>query len=514
MIEKTCGARYNARVMTNENKQLKYGAFISYIAILINTLTALIYLPWMARQLGQSGYGLYTLAFSFVNFFLVDFGLSAAVARFVAKYRAEHEEEKANVLVGTVTKLYLLIDALSIVVMVVVYFMIDRIYKGLTPQEIATFKPLYIIMTVYSMLAFPFMSLNGILTAYEKFVQLKLTDLFQKLFTVGLIILALTKGYGVEYLILANVAGGILCIIAKLYIVYHDTPIRPRFHVNDPEILKGVLSFSVWTAIVSICQRFIFNLAPTILGIVSNSREIALFSPANSLEGYFYLFAAAVNGLFLARVSRYVANNQESELFQLMVRVGRYQLAVMGLLFIGFICIGEDFMRVWMGEQYTSAAMCAVLMFIPDLLLFTQEIANDMVIAKNEVRHYAFSNIGMALICVLLSFPLSGRFGALGSCIAIAASYMFTFIYMNIVYKKRLNLDIFQFFRKCYVSFIIPYIITLLLSRFIVKQIPLFGWKGIGVKALVITVIYAAAVWLMALNPEEKQFFKRLFRRS
>jgi len=153
-------------------------------------------------------------------------------------------------------------------------------------------------------------------------------------------------------------------------------------------------------------------------------------------------------------------------------------------------------------------------MFIPDLLLFTQQIANDMVIAKNEVRHYAFSNIGMALICVLLSFPLSGKLGALGSCIAIAASYMFTFIYMNIVYKKRLNLDIFQFFRKCYVSFIIPYIITLLLSRFIVKQIPLFGWKGIGVKALVITVIYAAAVWLMALNPEEKQFFKRLFRRS
>ena len=500
--------------MTNENRQLKYGAFISYIAILINTLTALFYLPWMARQLGQSGYGLYTLAFSFVNFFLVDFGLSAAVARFVAKYRAEHEEEKANVLIGTVTRLYLLIDALSIVVMVAVYFLIDVIYKGLTPQEIAAFKPLYIIMTVYSMLAFPFMSLNGILTAYEKFVQLKLTDLFQKLFTVGLIVLALVRGQGVAQLILANVAGGVLCIIIKLFIVYRETPIRPAFHSRDPEILKGVLSFSVWTAVVSICQRFIFNLAPTILGMVSNSREIALFSPANSLEGYFYLFAAAVNGLFLARVSRYVANRQDDELFRLMVRVGRYQLAVMGLLFIGFICIGKDFMRVWMGEEYIGAAVCAVLMFIPDLLLFTQQIANDMVIAKNEVRHYAFSNIGMALTCVLLSFPLSARFGALGSCIAIAASYMFTFVYMNIVYKKRLNLDIFLFFRKCYASFVLPYIIALFVSFAAVSRIPLGGWKGVGVKAAVITVIYGAAIWFMALNTEEKQFFRRILIRS
>ena len=75
MFEKTTASRYDFCVMNNENKQLKYGAVISYIAILINTLTALFYIPWMARKLGQSHYALYNLAFSFVNFFLVDFGL-------------------------------------------------------------------------------------------------------------------------------------------------------------------------------------------------------------------------------------------------------------------------------------------------------------------------------------------------------------------------------------------------------------------------------------------------------
>ena len=163
--------------MTNENKQLKYGAVISYIAIFINTLTALFYLPWMARKLGQSHYALYNLAFSFVNFFLVDFGLGMAVSRFAAKYRAEEADDKQNILIGTITKLYLAIDAVIIVVMAVVYFFIDVIYKGLTPEEIAVFKPLYLIMTAYSVLSFPFMSINGILTAYEKFVALKLCDL-------------------------------------------------------------------------------------------------------------------------------------------------------------------------------------------------------------------------------------------------------------------------------------------------------------------------------------------------
>ena len=49
--------------MNEERRQLKYGAIISYLAIFINTATALVYLPWMARKLGKSDYGLYTLAF-------------------------------------------------------------------------------------------------------------------------------------------------------------------------------------------------------------------------------------------------------------------------------------------------------------------------------------------------------------------------------------------------------------------------------------------------------------------
>ena len=97
------------------------------------------------------------------------------------------------------------------------------------------FKPLYLIMAGYSILSFPFMSLNGILTAYEKFVALKLCDLGQKLFTVGLIIIGLSTGKDVTFLILANVVGGALAIFAKLIIVKTETPIVPDFKPGIPK---------------------------------------------------------------------------------------------------------------------------------------------------------------------------------------------------------------------------------------------------------------------------------------
>lgn len=62
--------------------QIRMGAVISYLAIAVNCVTALFYLPWMTKIIGQTNYGLYTLATSFIGLFLVDFGLGSAVSRF------------------------------------------------------------------------------------------------------------------------------------------------------------------------------------------------------------------------------------------------------------------------------------------------------------------------------------------------------------------------------------------------------------------------------------------------
>lgn len=167
----------------NGKKQYYLGAIVSYFAIAFNIIAGLIYTPWMVGKIGQSNYALYTLASSFISIFLMDFGLSSAVSRFVAKYRAEGNEEKADKLLGIVTKLYLVIDACILISLIIVFFLLEKIYKGLTPNELQVYKQLYIIVATYSILSFPFMPLSGIISAYERFIQLKLCDLCQKIIT-------------------------------------------------------------------------------------------------------------------------------------------------------------------------------------------------------------------------------------------------------------------------------------------------------------------------------------------
>ena len=87
------------------NKQIKYGAFISYVSLFVNIIIGLVYTPWMISSIGKSNYGLYTLAMSLISLFVFDFGLSNAITRFVSKYIAENQYDRVNKLLGLIYKL-------------------------------------------------------------------------------------------------------------------------------------------------------------------------------------------------------------------------------------------------------------------------------------------------------------------------------------------------------------------------------------------------------------------------
>ena len=110
----------------SKSRQLKIGAILSYVSIIVNVIAGLIYTPWMVNQIGKSQYGLYTLANSLIALFLLDFGLGSATTRYVSKYRAEGDEEKVSNFLGVIYKLYLIIDAIIFSVLLILFFCLNR----------------------------------------------------------------------------------------------------------------------------------------------------------------------------------------------------------------------------------------------------------------------------------------------------------------------------------------------------------------------------------------------------
>ena len=112
--------------MKRNFNQIKVAAIISYLSIIVNLLAGLLYTPWMVEQIGKSDYGIYTLANSLITLVLVDFGLSAAISRYVSKYIAQGDQDKANNFLGMAYKLYLIVDIVIFISLAIVYFCIDK----------------------------------------------------------------------------------------------------------------------------------------------------------------------------------------------------------------------------------------------------------------------------------------------------------------------------------------------------------------------------------------------------
>lgn len=494
----------------SSSKQIKVGIAISYVGIVINILMGLLYTPWIIRKIGDSGYGLYTLAISFISLFTLDFGLSAATSRFVAKYVTQKDFDQANTFISMISKMYLVIAVAILVLLACAYPFLGDIYKGLTVTEVTDFRMVYVMVGIYTVVSMPFITLNGILTAYEQFFEFKLCDLIHKLLTVVFVVGALILNGGLFALVMMNILSGLITIALKILAVKFRT--RTKFYFNrwDKNLFREICSFSIWTMLIGICARLIFNILPTIMGILSSSDEITRFSLASSLEGYSYLFISVIGSFFITRVTQNMVDGDREKTVYLLIRVGRIQMVLVTMLIVGFACIGHTFVNAWIGGGYNVIYVGTLLLLLPGVFETTQQIADTVLVVENAVKQKAIAYIVMAILNISLSFALIPKYGALGACLSVCIAYFIRTLIMNIVYVRKLHIHMRQFYASVYLPMIFPVILSLIIGFAVEYLIQLTGWIAVIIKGVIVTIEYIILVSIFYMTLEEKEQFKNI----
>lgn len=480
---------------------------MSYVSLGINILSGLIYTPWMISSIGQDNYGLYTLAMSVISLFVFDFGLSSAVTRFLSKHLAEGRQDKADQCLGLVYRLYLYIDIFFIIILSAVYFFIPQIYRELSAEEIESFKVIYVIAALFTIISFPFIPINGILTANEKFVQLKTSEVIHKLLIVASMTICLLMGYGLYALVIVNALSGVATILLKLWFIKKYTRTQVLFGYRDRLQFREIIGFSVWATVIAICQRMIFTIAPTILGIFAGSIPIAIFGIANTIEGYVFSFSNALSGMFLPRVSR-VVSRDGGDVMPLMIKIGRIQLYVVGAVVMGFICVGKEFISLWVGDSFLESYYCTILLIIPSIFQLPQEIGMQTIIAENKVKQQATVWVLVATVNIALSFLMTWLYGVMGLCFSICISFFVRTIGMDVIFKRELHIDVLKFFRETFIKIGLMILAVTILSSFVNKLLLGDGMLMFIIKAMLFGVLYVIG-FIVVANEEERTLVKQ-----
>ncbi len=493
----------------NKSPILK-GAIVSYITVFINIIISFFYTPWMIKQIGVSDYGIYSLVSSFIAYFLMDFGLSMSITRFIAKYRAEKNTEKILVVYSISERIFIIIDIIILLVLFITYFFLSDIFKGLTEYEILKLKNVYCIAVFFSIANFVFKPISGALDAFEYFVENKILNLFHKITEVILLCIALLLKFGVYALVFIHGITALITSVSKLCIFTYKTKLKINLSYFDKLEAKSLFAFSIWTFLIGLAQRFRLSMMISLLGITSNSNEISLFALGMTFEAMIFTISHALNGLFLPKVSRLVSNDDNNAINELFIKLGRIQLYIFSLIYSGFLVFGQDFIRLWVGEKFSDVYYIVLLLTLSNIVSLTQYIASNLVLATNMINITA----KITFICsggsLILAVFLSKRYGAVGCAICTAIGLCLELVFYNIFYNKKLKLDIKNFFIQCHLK-ILPIIIGITIIGILVKsRIAFVSWKCILIGVILYTIVYASVIYFIIMNEYEKNILMQL----
>jgi len=483
--------------------QLKKGAILSYLNIILTTVLGLLITPFIIRSLGKSEYGLYNLIGSFIAYLsLMDLGLNNTIVRFVSRYRALRDTKSEQKFLGTTMSIYFVISLLVVLIGLILYTNLDKIFsRSLNPDEMAEAKVMFIILIFNLAISLPGGAFNAICNAYEHFVFPRAAAIIRHLLRALTVVAVLNLGGKAISMVIIDTVFNIILILVTLSYSFLKLQVKFNFTEHESNIIKQIFSYSIWILLLAITSQFLWNAGQLILGIVTNTEVVAIYAVGIMLGGFYGSFSTAVSSLFLPRASQMSIHNTKEEILEMMIKIGRI------FVLTGFISLGKDFIELWVGNEYYQSWIIALIMMVVYTVPLIQNFANSLVEAYNKVA----VKVKIYLLCfslgLLLGYFLIVRFQAIGIMIGIGIGWTMAQICMNYFFHNTLNLNVLFFFSRVFKKIIFPVSLLCLLLGLSNLVFPLSWWSLI-IRVVIYSLLYWGVLYTFSMNEFEKQLIK------
>lgn len=495
--------------------QRKIGVVLSYLNIGIEFVIGLAYTPIMLRLLGQSEYGVYNAASSVISYLgLLTLGFGSAYMRFYARYKAKDDRDGIAKLNGLFAMVFGAAAVLAVLAGSVLTSMPQVVFGGkFTPHELAVSQKLLALMTVNTGISFTSTVFSMYITAHERFVYSRVLGIISTLTGPLVTFPLLLMGYGSVAMAAVHTAVQFCVLICNIAFT-KKLGMRFRFGKPDFHLLKEISVFSVFIFLTSLSSTINGTIDKLLLGRHIGSESVAVYEVGHKFDHYLMIFSVNVSAVFIPKINMMVAERDDNrELTDLMIRVGRIQFLILGLIFFGFALVGRYFISIYAGAGYEDSYTIALMVMAGAFVPYIQNIGIEIQKAKNK---HAFRSIAYLLIAfcnIGVSIPLIRTFGIKGAAVGTALSLLVgNTIIMNIYYKKGIQLEMGRFWKsmlKPIAAAVISFAPCFALSLF--WQID--SLLRFGIMVVLFVVLYIAAQWIVGMNNEEKDMVRSFLKR-
>lgn len=492
---------------TKEN-QVKVGAIISYILIILNSFYGVVMTPFIIKSLGADEYGVYkTIAALSSSMMIMDFGIGGTVQRYVAKYRADNKENEIPNFMSMSLIISLGLNVLIVIGSIIIYFLIGSIYsETLSTDQLILARQLFLLLSLNTLMVVIENVLNGLITGYNRFIFANGLKLGLLVFRIIMLFLLLTLFSNAVTLVLISIAVSVIIGIAEIFYIKKRLKFKIRYDHWDITVLTGAGKYTALMFLTTIASHIFSNLDNIIIGAFRGPALVTIYSVGLLFFSMFQSLSAGIAGVMLPTVTSVLSQKDGmTKVVNVIIKAGKAQFILLGAALVGFICIGQDFISVWMGEGYEDVYIITLLLLIPSMFELCINVCHSVLRAQNRLGFRTGVVIASAIFNAILTVIFVNMWSYIGAAIATACSYVVcSLLVMNIYYAAVIKLPMLNIYK----SILGRVSLCLLISGaclFVFSRFVNGSWMAIIANIVVFCIIYGISLIVYGLETDEKR---------
>lgn len=495
--------------------QLKKAALLTYINLGLTNIVGILLTPFIIRMLGDSEYGLFALIGAFVGYLsILDLGLTNAIVRFVAQYRAQKDSKGLENFLAVSLIIYAVISIVILFFGILMYLNVDALFENsLTHDQMSKAKIMLLIFIFNIAITIPGGAFTGICNGYQQFVFPRVLNICKYILRTILVIAILYQGADALGIVILDSIVNVLFICVTVYYVFKKLKVKIKLHSFNIQFVKEIFSYSIWIFVFGLVYQFQWRTGQIILGATTNTVTVAIYSVGVTLGIYFLTFGNVINGLVLPKVVESVYQNNSKEILtKEMIRVSRITMIILFYILGAFLILGKEFIALWVGKTYEESWLVALLIMIAFVIPISQGYAHAVLEAKKLMRFKSLLSLILTVIGIIVGGYLSTIYGLTGIIYGIFGALVLLQMIIVFYYQIKLGLDMKQYFTKALFPYLILFSIVCLISYYAFQSIG-NSWLFFILKGICFTLLFGVGLCFL-LSKNEREYLLGFFKKK
>ena len=460
------------------------------------------------KTIGEEYLGLNTLYGSILQVIsLADLGFASAIVASMYKPIAQHDIDRVSALLNLYRRIYRTIGTIILFLGLLITPFVDRFISGNPPKGINIYLLwlLYLLNTVVSYLLFAYRS-SLLFVNQRGDITDKISIIF-KLFTCVLQIYVVVDLRNVYLYVALNI---VFSLIYNIGCAYMSKKLYPEYSckgkidtLTKKKITKDIGALTIQKIGSTISLSLDAIVISSFLGLTS----VAIYGNYNYIIAAITSFTTLFYGSMTASIGNSIAVDTVKKNYNDFKKIFYLNTWIVGWCCICFMCLFQDFMVVWMGENLLldiGAVFCLVLRF------FAEQLRKVVLTYKDAAGMWWYDKWRPLVGCVVnltLNIVLVKTIGVAGVAISTVVSYLLVEMpwEIHVLFKHYFKTKEFDYYKEMVIS-TFTLLIAGVATYLFCECLPFHCVGGIAIK-LLICIIFPNIIYIV-LNAKNPYFIE------